>query len=100
MWARLRRHAIGHRFRRQHPVGPYVIDFACVAVKLAVEIDGDSHYAHPREAAYDAERTRFLERNGWAVIRATNDDVRRETDAVLAMIRTTADDLARAHCSP
>ena len=56
----------GVKFRRQHPIGPYFADFACVARKLVIEIDGE-HHAFRVEA--DARRTAFLQREGWRVIR-------------------------------
>jgi very-short-patch-repair endonuclease len=56
----------GCKFRRQHPIGPYFADFACVAAKLVVEIDGE-HHAFQTEA--DARRTELMKRKGWRVIR-------------------------------
>jgi very-short-patch-repair endonuclease len=56
----------GVKFRRQHPIGPYFADFACVSKKLVIEIDGD-HHAFQVEA--DAHRTAAMERVGWRVIR-------------------------------
>lgn len=44
IWTGLRRKAIGVRFRRQHPIGPYIVDFACLTLKLVIEIDGSQHY--------------------------------------------------------
>ena len=67
LWKALRNRALaGFKFRRQHPIGPYVVDFACVECKLVVELDGVSHL--PRKNA-DQERTRFLEAAGWYVMR-------------------------------
>ncbi len=56
----------GVKFRRQHPIGPYFADFACVSKKLAIEIDGE-HHAFQIEA--DARRTAATERKGWRVLR-------------------------------
>ena len=92
LWSRLRRTALGYRFRRQHPVGPYIADFACVAARLLVEIDGDSHFANEAVMRYDAERTRYLADAGWTVVRATNTEVRQQLDAVLTKIRAACDD--------
>jgi very-short-patch-repair endonuclease len=63
----------GVKFRRQHPIGPYFADFACVSHKLVVEIDGD-HHAFQVEA--DARRTSVLVQEGWRVVRfAANEAV-------------------------
>ena len=63
----------GVKFRRQHPIGPYYADFACVARKLVVEIDGD-HHAFQVEA--DARRTNAMAKEGWRVVRfAANEAV-------------------------
>ncbi|MBY0563042.1 MAG: DUF559 domain-containing protein [Hyphomonadaceae bacterium] len=62
------------KFRRQHAIGPYVVDFACVSVRLVIEVDGPSH-ADAEHAAFDAERTAFLENAGWRVARIANADV-------------------------
>lgn len=63
---------LGMSFRRQHPVGPYVLDFYCARASLAVELDGDEH-ATRRDR--DAARTRFLNDRGIRVIRFSNRDV-------------------------
>ncbi len=71
-WRTIRGEAFtGWKFRRQHPVGPYVADFACAEVLLIVEIDGGQHC----ENQNDINRTRWLEDRGWTVIRFWNNDV-------------------------
>jgi very-short-patch-repair endonuclease len=80
LWRALRSRALaGYKFRRQHPIGPYIVDFACVECKLVVELDGLSHV--PRESA-DRERTKFLEGEGWCVIRFWNTEVYEELEPV------------------
>ena len=80
LWKALRNRALGgFKFRRQHPIGTYVVDFACVECKLVVELDGVTHL--PRKSA-DEERSRFLESAGWCVMRFWNTDVYDELDAV------------------
>jgi very-short-patch-repair endonuclease len=75
LWSYIRKRAVeGAKFRRQHPIGPYVADFACVAAKLVVEVDGATH-STSEELAHDAKRTTYLEANGRRVIRVTNTDV-------------------------
>ena len=64
----------GLRFRRQHPIGDYIADFACLSEKLVVELDGATHDS-PAAQAYDARRDAYLEGQGWRVLRLDNDDV-------------------------
>jgi len=76
-----------HNFRRQVPLGPYYADFACHALRLVIEIDGDTHGAdHARQ--YDAVRTRFIEAEGYRVIRFTNHDVLSNAEGVFESITT------------
>ncbi len=84
LWACLRdRQLAGLKFRRQHPIGRYVVDFYCAARRLAVEIDGDSH-AH--QLAYDRERTAWLNQRGVRVIRFTNRDVLEHLEGVVEVV--------------
>ena len=71
----------GWHWRRQVPVGPYVLDFALKRDKLAVEIDGDSHYVDAG-LAHDTRRTAFLQGEGYRVLRFTNHDVLDNADGV------------------
>jgi very-short-patch-repair endonuclease len=87
LWSRLRGRAAGLRFRRQHPVRGFIVDFYAPAARLVVEVDGRSHEG--REAA-DAERTRKLRSFGLDVIRVTNDDVLADVDAVAGAIALEA----------
>jgi very-short-patch-repair endonuclease len=84
LWSRLRGHRLGgHRFRRQAPLGPFVVDFACYASRLAVEIDGPAHEVSMRQ---DALRDAYLGRSGFRVLRFSADDVLQRLDDVLATI--------------
>ena len=86
LWQPLRdRRLLGWKFRRQHRIGPYFADFACVEVRLIVELDGSQHLTQQR---HDDARTSFLETQGFRVLRFWNDDVLRDTEAVLATIAT------------
>jgi very-short-patch-repair endonuclease len=86
LWAQVRAHRLqGFKFRRQHPIGPYIVDFYCPAARLAVEIDGATH-DHPARAAHDRRRTTWLAAQGVRVIRIAAVDVRDELDAVLRFI--------------
>lgn len=82
LWSRLRRQQIdGFRFRRQQPIGRYVVDFFCPEAKLIVEVDGGQH------AGDSGVRTRWLAGRGYRVIRFWNNDVLRSTDGVAEKIR-------------
>jgi very-short-patch-repair endonuclease len=75
----------GSHFRRQVPIGPYIADFACLAARLGIEVDGSQH-ALTDEATRDAERTRWLEAEGYKVIRFWNNDIVKDIDGVLAAV--------------
>ena len=84
LWSRLRRNGIpGYHFRRQHPVGPYVLDFACLRPRVAVELDGGQHYERPE---YDRRRDDYLKSQDFEVLRFPNHEVFEDLDAVLEMI--------------
>jgi len=93
LWIHLRRRSLdGLKFRRQHPVGVYVLDFYCAEAMLAVEVDGESH---ADRFEYDAQRTRWLESQGIYVIRFSAESVRVNLGAVLDVIASTARDRIR-----
>jgi very-short-patch-repair endonuclease len=83
----------GLKFRRQHPVGPYILDFYCVAARLAVEVDGMRH-DEPDQIIHDRKRTAWLATRGIRVIRIAARDVRWELDGVLAFIALVAGERA------
>jgi very-short-patch-repair endonuclease len=83
LWQHIRREQLGgYKFRRQVPVGPFIADFACLELRLIVEVDGATH-AEDLEIAYDLRRSRFLEERGWRVWRILNMDVYESLDGVL-----------------
>jgi len=85
LWSRLRQKQIeGFRFRRQRPVGPYIVDFICLNAGLVLEVDGGQHN-EPSE--YETHRTQFLEEEGFRVLRFWNNDVLANFDGVLEVIR-------------
>jgi very-short-patch-repair endonuclease len=85
LWKHLRmRQLHGHKFRRQQPLGSYIVDFVCVEKRLIVELDGGQH---ARQAASDAERTAWLRAQGFRVRRFWNHDVMRDIQAVEEAIR-------------
>jgi adenine-specific DNA-methyltransferase len=84
LWSKLRGGRLrGIKFRRQHPMSEFILDFYCQDRRLVIELDGDSHI---EQARYDTERTAALLREGVQVLRIGNDDVLRDLDAVLQMI--------------
>ena len=84
LWILLRRRQIdGHRVRRQRPIGPYIVDFTCLAARLVIEVDGGQH---DWQAERDARRTRWLEARGYRVIRSWNNEVLSNLDGVYEVI--------------
>ncbi len=80
VWGKLRAGRLGGlKFRRQHPIGPYVVDFFCHEIGLVVEIDGASH---EDRAEKDRERAAYFEQQGLRVFRVTNADVMSDPEAV------------------
>ena len=83
MWNRLRSCQLnGHKFRRQHPFGDFILDFVCLEVKLVIEIDGGQH----NDSAPDLVRDQFLENAGFRVMRFWNNQVLNEIEAVVEAI--------------
>jgi len=74
-----------YRFRRQHPVGKYIADFACVRERLIIEVDGATH-GEPDEVTYDEARTAFLRSQGWKIVRYGNEEICKNIDDVLGDI--------------
>ena len=85
MWERLRRMPRPYSFRRQHIIGDYIVDFACLSKKLVVEVDGEYHYID-EQMMLDSIRTEFLNRMGFCVIRFTNEQVINNINGVVAQI--------------
>ncbi|MDF1684385.1 MAG: endonuclease domain-containing protein [Legionellaceae bacterium] len=85
LWEYLRNRRFQNlKFRRQHPMGPYVVDFLCLTQKLIIELDG---YQHLEQVAYDQQRSSYLEHLGFRVIRFWNHDVLQRLPWVLGNIR-------------
>lgn len=84
LWQELRgKQVAGFRFRRQHPIGHYIADFACVEKLLVIELDGGQHQ---EQREYDERRTDYLQSEGWQVLRFWNNEVMANLDGVLARI--------------
>jgi BirA family biotin operon repressor/biotin-[acetyl-CoA-carboxylase] ligase len=82
LWEELRRNRFGHRFRRQSPCGPYILDFVCLKRRLVIEVDGSQHGGSQKDEARD----RWLGAQGFRVLRFWNDDVRWNLDGVMRRI--------------
>ncbi len=95
LWLCLRGKQLGGlKFRRQHPAGPYVLDFYCSEARLAVEVDGQ-HHGETDQSVHDARRTEWLSTQGIAVLRIAAEDVRTNLDGILTWIRTNAEQRVR-----
>jgi very-short-patch-repair endonuclease len=86
LWARLRdRQLAGVKFRRQQPLGRYIVDFVSLEKRIVVEVDGSQHSEDKREER-DNERTAWLQDEGYRVLRFWNNDVLQNTEGVLERI--------------
>jgi very-short-patch-repair endonuclease len=83
LWSRLRCHGVGWHFWRQHPVPPFVLDFACPALAIAIEADGGQH----NEPGEHDRRDELLAERGWLVLRFWNNEILANTDGVISMIQ-------------
>ncbi|WP_425612037.1 endonuclease domain-containing protein [Xanthomonas floridensis] len=85
LWRCLRGNQLqGFKFRRQHPIPPYIADFCCIEAALIIELDGSQH-----EESSDQVRTQWLHARGWTVLRFWNNDVLLALDAVVEAISNT-----------
>ncbi|WP_245454243.1 endonuclease domain-containing protein [Aquabacter cavernae] len=90
LWSALRAHRLeGLSFRRQHPIGPFIADFACLPCRLVVELDGGQHYMISGRAR-DSRREAMLNELGFLVLRFSNLDVLENRDGVLEVIAAVA----------
>jgi adenine-specific DNA-methyltransferase len=84
LWKYLRAHRLGGAgFRRQHAIGPYIVDFCAPRLKLIIELDGGQH---ADQVEYDSARTEYLERQGYRVLRFWNNDVIKNVQGVIQVI--------------
>ncbi len=94
LWSRLRFEQLGVKFRRQHPLGNYIADFACLLPKLIVELDGSQHAV---QLAYDNNRDAFFQRQGFTVLRFNSNEPFLNIEGVLSVI---AEVLSRSALPP
>lgn len=100
LWSALKgRTLCNKKFRRQHGIGKYVVDFYCPEVKLAVEVDGESHY-HQHGRKHDERRTEFLNSLDIKVVRFTNDQILYELDGVLIVLEKELTSLTKYNQPP
>jgi len=99
LWSRLRdRRLCGVRFRRQHPIGPFIVDFCSIEANLVIELDGGQHALQARS---DAARTEFLRRQGYRVLRFWDNEALANIDAVLQrIVEALRADIAHPHPNP
>jgi very-short-patch-repair endonuclease len=98
LWRHLRNRGLGGwKFRRQYPVGPYIVDFICPEKNIVIEIDGGQHAANE---ALDLQRSAFLNKMGYRVLRFWNNEVLQETEAVLEAIFAILTDAAQNSPAP
>ncbi len=96
LWQILRNRNLGdYKFRRQHPIGPFIADFCCIEVGLVIEVDGGCHLD---QADYDQARTAWLEGLGYNVVRFWNNDVLNNLDEVAQEILEICDRLKTEGC--
>lgn len=95
IWRNLRNRNLKYKFRRQHPIDNFIIDFYCAEAKLLIEIDGESHL-QKEQMEYDTARTEHLEEIGYKVIRFTNNNVRYSIHAVIDEIIKVVKDRVEA----
>ncbi len=87
LWRYLRNRQLhGYKFRRQMPIGKYIVDFACVSLKMIVEIDGSQHM---QNTDYDESRTEYLNKQGYKVIRFWNNEILTQIESVLEALTLT-----------
>jgi very-short-patch-repair endonuclease len=85
LWKFLRaRRMVGLKFRRQHPLGPFIVDFVCLSHKIVIELDGP---VHEKQKGYDQKRDQWLEMQGFSVLRIKNERLENNRFEVLSEIR-------------
>ncbi len=84
-WYAVRGKQLGVKFRRQHGIGHYIVDFYCPELKLVVELDGDSHFSEAAQR-YDAVRDAYIQGVGFRILRFSNADVMQNLEGVLNVV--------------
>lgn len=97
LWSHLRRSQLGYKFRAQHPIGPFVADFACLDPQLIIELDGSQHDG---QGEYDEARDAFLRSRGFKVLRFATHEPLRNIEGVLLVIAATLESLVAGRPPP
>ena len=98
LWRHLRDRQLGeYKFRRQHPIGPFIVDFACLEKKLVIEVDGGQH---AKNLEGDVKRSDYLKERGYRVLRFWNNEVLEESKSVLSVILTSLLEDITPHPNP
>ncbi|GAB6140699.1 hypothetical protein JCM14076_14280 [Methylosoma difficile] len=85
LWQQLRnRRLLNHKFRRQFPIEPYIVDFVCLELKLIIELDGGQH---ADQLDYDQHRSQYLGKKGFKILRFWNNEIIENNEGVLETIR-------------
>jgi len=90
LWYYLRANRLGYKFKRQVPIGNYIVDFVCLEKRLIIELDGGQHSDNQK---YDMDRTAWLDERGFEVLRFWNHDVLQQTESVIEIIIKTLGEL-------
>ena len=93
LWSHIRNDQLGVSFRRQHAIGKFIVDFICLEKNLIIELDG-SHHLEQEE--YDNKRTKYLEEQGYQVIRFWNNEVTNNIEGVMLSVMDEIKELTRA----
>ena len=87
LWSKLKNSQLGFKFRRQHSIGGYIVDFYCPVKKLVIEIDGSQHFQKDNQE-YDNTRTNYFKALEIKVVRFTNTDINTNIESVLLKIKS------------
>lgn len=94
LWEHIRGKKLGYRFRRQHPIDDFIVDFLCLPLKLVIEVDGGYHNTDHRKKL-DMQRSAFLTEKGYHIIRFTNESVLQDITSVISNIKIKIEELQK-----
>jgi len=94
LWCKIKNKQLGYKFRRQHGIGPYIVDFYCPQLRLAIELDGSQHL-ESKHQIYDKKRTRYLSSLNIKVIRFLNNEILNNLDGVWMAIENEIDKIKK-----
>ncbi len=94
VWSVLKGHQTGFKFRRQHVIGRFIADFACIELRLLVEVDGAPYHEGDERMSYDRYRERKLAAEGWSIVRVSDNSVRYRAGWFVSFIGGVIDHLS------